>query len=135
MSNAEIIRERVQKWIDDKQLVREYYADDFVWDMSAADWPGPDHYHGVEGMEEFLRDWIQAWDDWTYEIEDVLETPDGRAAVIGIQRGVNRAAGVPVEMRMVQVWSLNEEGRATRMKMYTHADTGLAELGLEPPGN
>jgi ketosteroid isomerase-like protein len=115
--------------------VPENFADDFVWDMSTADWPGQDEFHGAEGMQEFLREWLQAWDDWTYDIEDVRETPDGRAAVIGVQRGVNRAAGVPVEMRMVQVWSFDDEGRATRMQMYTDADAGLAAVGLEPPEN
>ena len=135
MGNAEIIRERLERWIEHRHLVPENFADGFVWDMSTADWPGQDEFHGAEGMQEFLREWLQAWDDWTYEIEDVLDTPDGRAAVIGVQRGVNRAAGVPVEMRMVQVWSFDDEGRATRMQMYTDAEVGLAAIGLEPPAN
>jgi ketosteroid isomerase-like protein len=132
MTNVEIIRERLERWIEHRHLVPEHFADDFVWDMSTADWPGQDEFHGPEGMQEFLREWLQAWDDWTYEIEDVVETPDGRAAVIAVQRGLNRAAGVPVEMRMVQVWSIDERGRATRMQMYTDAEAGLAAVGVTP---
>ena len=133
MSNAEIIRERLERWVRDRKLVPEEYAPDFVWDMSNANWPGADEFHGADGLQEFFREWLRPWDEWTYEIEDVLETPDGRVAVVGIQRGVNR--GVPVEMRMTQVWSFDEQGRATRMEMYTDAEAGLAELGLKPPRN
>jgi len=135
MSNADRIRERMERWIQEPRLAPEHFADDFVWDMSNADWPGQDEFHGAEGMNQFMREWLAAWDDWTYEIEDVLEAPDGRAVVIGIQRGVNRAAGVPVQMRMAQLWSFDDEGRATRMQMYTNADEGLAAIGLEPPAN
>ena len=130
MSNVDLIRGRLERWLSDRRIKPEHFAEDFVWDMSAADWPGQDHYHGAEGLQEFFTEWLGAWDDWTYEIEDVLEAPDGRVAVIGTQRAVNRAAGVPVEMRMAQVWSFDAAGRATRMQMFTDAEAGLAETGI-----
>jgi len=132
MSNAALLRERLERWNRERRLVAEDYAPDFVWDMSTADWPGQGEFHGVAGMEEFLRDWLRAWDGWNYEIEDVIEAPDGRVVVLGVQRGVNRAAGVPVEMRMAQIWSFDERGRATWMQLYTDPEAGLAAAGIKP---
>src|SRR3712207_6734543 len=113
------MRSRMQQWVRDRTLVPEQYADDFVWDMTTAEWPETGEYHGVEGVREFFRQWLGAFDDWSYELQDVIEAEDGRVVVLGVQRGVNRGAAVPVEMHLAQVWTLDGEGRALRMEMYT----------------
>ena len=130
MGNAEVMRERLERWNRERRLVAEHYSEEFVWDMTHADWPGQDEYHGVDGMTLFLRDWMGAFDGWDLEVEGALDTPDGKVVVLATQRGVNRGAGVPVEMRMAQIWTVDEEGRAVRMEMYTDRARGLAAAGI-----
>ena len=124
------MRERMERWVRDQRFVPEHYAPDFVWDMSRAEWPGVDEYHGVEGVRQFFTEWLEAWADWSYELEDVVEGTDNRVVVIGTQRAVNRAAGVPVEMRMGQVWTIDDDGLARRMEMFTDPALALAEAGV-----
>src|SRR5687768_1315529 len=129
MNRAALMRERMERWIQNQVFVPEHFAPDFVWDMRHAEWPGADEYHGHEGVGQFFSEWLGAWKDWTYELEDVVEGTENRVVVIGVQRGVNRAAEVPVEMRMGQVWTIDDAGRATRMEVYTDAAAGLAAAG------
>jgi len=123
------MRERMERWVRDQRFVPEHYAPDFVWDMSRAEWPGKAEYHGVEGVRDFFREWLEPWAEWDYELVDVVEGTEDRVVVIGVQRAVNRPGGVPVEMQMGQLWTLDDDGRALRMVMYTNADEALAEAG------
>ena len=130
MNRAEVMRQRMERWIRERRLVAEHYSEDFVWDMTPAEWPGADEYYGTEGMDQFLSDWMATFDDWSYELEEVIEGEGGKVVVLGVQRGVNRGAGVPVEMRLAQVWTLDDDLRAVRMEMYTDRAAGLAAAGL-----
>jgi ketosteroid isomerase-like protein len=130
MSNADLLRERVERWVRERTLVPEYYTPEFVWDMSTfRGWPERREYEGTAGMEQFLREWLEAWEDWTFEVEDAVEGDEGKIVLVAVQTGINRAAGVPVEMRLGQVWTLNEEGRAVRMEMYADPAEALAAAG------
>ena len=124
------MRERLERWSRERRLVPEDYAEDFVWDMRPAEWPGADEYHGTEGMAQFLRDWMATFDEWSYELEDVVEGEAGKVVALGVQRGVNRGAGVPVEMRLAQVWTLDDQLRAVRMEMFTDRAAALAQAGV-----
>ena len=129
LNRADVMRERMERWVRERQFVPEHYAPGFVWDMSRAEWPGKPEYHGVEGIREFFREWLEPWAEWDYELEDVVEGTDGRVVVIGVQRAVNRPGGVPVEMHMGQLWTIDDDGLATRMEMYTDPAAALAEAG------
>src|SRR5688572_25721606 len=134
MDRTALMRERMERWIENQVFVPEHFAPDFVRDMSHADWPGAVEYHGHEGLRQFFAEWLGPWEGWTYELEDVVEGTNDSVVVVGVQRAVNRAGGVPVEMRMGQVWTIDDAGRATRMEMYTDAASGLAAAGAVRSG-
>ena len=121
---------RLERWLETLRADPADYTDDFVWDMSASGWPGQDEWRGPEGVDAFIEEWTSAWKDWSLEIIRIREGDPGRVAVESIQRGINKAAGVPVEMRFAQVWTIEADGRAAWMRMHLDVQAALAEAGV-----
>ena len=65
-------------------------------------------------MREFFRRWAGAFEDWNYEVEEVLDGPDAVAVRIH-QWGSGRGSGVAVDSRFWQIWSI-KAGRAVRVR-------------------
>jgi ketosteroid isomerase-like protein len=105
-------------------------SDDFVWDMSRAfGWPEDQTYHGIEGANAFLRQWVDAFDDWKFEIESIRGAGD-RVVVIARQWGRAKASGAEVDMRYGQIFTIRD-GRGSRMDMYTDPADALRAAEIE----
>ena len=101
--NVEIVRRRYEHLAATGEPFTESPAPDFVWDMSKfRDWPEQQTYMGVEGARSFLRDWLEAWDDWEVEVQELHDAGDKVVAIMR-QRGRSKASGLPVEMAFAQV--------------------------------
>ena len=128
--NVEIIRRGYEHWFATGELFRgENAHPDFVWDMSTfRGWPEQQTYPGIEGARRFNAEWAEAWDDWEIEVEDYIDAGE-QVVVLVRQRGRSKATGVPVEMRLGQVWTL-EDGQEVRMQMYASPEEALEAAGL-----
>ena len=62
-------------------------------------------YEGREGWIEFMRMWTEDF-EWTSEIEEVVDVGDGRVIVNTLQRATGKASGVPVELHMGAIWTV-----------------------------
>jgi ketosteroid isomerase-like protein len=130
--NVEIVRERYGRFIGAGENPPEWYAPEFVWDMSTfAGWPEKKHYPGAAGVEEFLSGWLEPWDDWRLELEELRPAGEDRVVAICRQYGRSSATRLETEMRFAQVWTLRD-GRYTRMEMYAQPVEALRATGLEP---
>jgi ketosteroid isomerase-like protein len=102
---------------------------DFVWDMSTfRGWPERQTYAGTEGAREFMADWLEAWQDWQLEVEEILDAGEDAIGVMR-QRGRSKATGLPVDMRFAMVWTFRD-GKQIRMRMYTSREEALEATGL-----
>ena len=109
-------------------------APDFVWDMSKfRGWPEQQTYEGAEGARVFLRDWLEAWDDWELEVEAFHDAGDKVVAIVR-QRGQSRTSGLPVDMAFGQVWTVRG-GKSARMEMYADPVQDLKAVGLSEQGD
>jgi len=110
----------------------EVTAPDFVWDMSKfRGWPERQTYDGIEGARAFLRDWLEAWDDWELEMEELHDAGDKVVAILR-QRGRSKTSGLSVDMTFAQVWTIRD-GKQARMEMYADPAEALEAVGLRPP--
>jgi ketosteroid isomerase-like protein len=106
----------------------EAYADDFEW-IVPTPLDGRSVWRGREGFAEFVRTWTEQFEDWSIQVERVIDAGEDRVVVLTRQSGTGHASGVPVELNLGQVWEL-EEGRITRARNYfTHAEA-LEAAGL-----
>ena len=62
-------------------------------------------YEGREGWLEFMQTWTEDF-DWSIEIEDAIDAGEGRVVVNTRQRAVGKTSGVPVELVMGAIWTV-----------------------------
>jgi ketosteroid isomerase-like protein len=128
--NVDVIRQGWDAWLrgDLPRLFRNFDPE-IVWDTSHFhDWPEP-AYHGIEGVERFLNEWLNVWDDYEVGVEDVMAVPDGRVVTLVRQRGKGRSSGLAMDMQMAQIATLRD-GKVTRLDNYEDRDEALEAVGL-----
>src|SRR5919198_5301944 len=123
--NVEVIRQGWDAWLrGDLPALFRNCDPEIVWDTSHfREWPESD-YHGIEGLQRFLEEWLDVWDEYEMSLEDVRAAPDGRVVSLFCHRGKGRGSGVPLELAMAQIATLRN-GKITRLENYSDRDEAL----------
>ena len=120
--NAAAVRRFIDQARDDPDAVWGIFDESVEWELAGAV-TAPDlaqTWHGPDAVREFFRRWTGAFDEWDYEVEELIERSDTVAVRIH-QWGRGKGSGVPVDSRFWQVWTMRD-GKAVRV---THRE----ELG------
>jgi ketosteroid isomerase-like protein len=119
-----------------RTLWRENRLDDALADLPADfEWlvpelPDGDRREGPEAVTDFLRDFIDQWDD--LHVDWSLREADAqRVLAIVDMSGRGRASGVPANVRIGQIWTFRD-GRPARMVAHMHVEDALVAAGIEP---
>jgi len=126
------------------ELVRALYAAWGHGDFSSLDWvhpdveyvvadgPEPATFKGVNGMVEYGRGLLAAWEDWRVEAEEYRALDDERVLVLDRHSGRGRTSGLNVDRmtgRGASVFRICG-GKVSRLVVYWDRDRALADLGL-----
>jgi ketosteroid isomerase-like protein len=103
--------------------VRALLHPDIEWEEGPGA-PEAGVHHGREAFEAFLRAWLESFDDFRIEPEDVIERGDRLIALVR-QSGTGRASGIEVEARIAHVWTVTD-GYAVRWQSYASQEEALA---------
>jgi uncharacterized protein len=95
-----------------------------------ADWPEGRAFTGREGVQDFFRRFMGAWNDYEVEFEDFRDAGD-EVLVLVRDGGRGRASGVPVERSWAQLWTVRD-GRVARFEAYKDREEAWRAAGLEP---
>ena len=105
-----------------------------LWDprvvfIPVADLPESGEYHGPEGINEFMRGFLDAWTEVTIAAEEFIEA-DGSVVVTTRMHGVGRGSGIAGEARTeTHVWTFR--GRAViRFEAFVDRAAALEAVGL-----
>jgi uncharacterized protein len=111
----------------DLSVVVELLDPDLEWHEPA---PSPDagSHKGRDSFERFFRGWIDSFDGFRVEPEQVVERDDKLIAIVH-QSGRGRTSGVEVDARLAHVWTI-EDGRAVRWEAVANIDEALRDSGL-----
>jgi ketosteroid isomerase-like protein len=127
--NVETLRRGFEHFLSTGDFRAPIFHRDFVWDMSTfRGWPERQTYAGIEGAREFMGEWLDAWEDWELDVEELLDAGERVVAIVR-QRGHSKATGVSVEMHFAMVWTFRD-GKQIRMEMYASPDDALEAAGL-----
>ena len=111
---------------DDLSVVLELLDAEIEWHEPATSLEGGTH-RGRDSFERFLRGWLESFEGFRVEPEQVLERGDQLVAVVR-QSGTGRASGLQVETRLAHVWTV-ANGKAVRWEAVPDAEAALADGG------
>jgi ketosteroid isomerase-like protein len=127
--NLDLLR-RVFEYVErTKEILPEAVHPDIVWDTTTfrgAIIPGT--FVGVEQVNEWLAEWTEGFEDWSFEIEEAFNAEDQVVTIIR-HRGKAKHGGPEVEMRFGGVWTFRD-GLIARIQMYAERNEALEAAGL-----
>jgi ketosteroid isomerase-like protein len=87
-------------------------------------------YRGHEGVRTYWRQWLQAWRDIEFEVEDVRDAGDEVVALIRNQRQWGRRSGIVTEMPPYGLVFTIRGGKVVRWCAYPDHRSALEAVGL-----
>ena len=128
-------------------LVRSTYSAFERGDFSSTEWAhpeiefervGPDldepvRVVGVAEMVASYRDFLSAWEDLRFKVDEYPELDEERVLVLGHYMGRGKRSGVElgqITRKMAAVLSI-KDARVRRLVNYSDRDRALGDLGLE----
>jgi ketosteroid isomerase-like protein len=126
--NVEALRAVYDEWARGNFRAGEDLLDPDVLFSLRPEFPDAASYHGPNGVRDYMRAFLTAWDDLTITAEEFIKA-EGSVVVAVYQRGIGRESGTPVELRYFQVWTFR--GRmAIRLETIRSRAEALESVGL-----
>lgn len=100
-------------------------TDDAKW-VEHSELPEAGSYRGRETIRGFLEHFLESWDRFEQEIEEV-QTGDGCVLLFIRLTARGRGSGVDVQSRYAHLWTM-KEGVGVRVDAYYDRDQALAAL-------
>jgi ketosteroid isomerase-like protein len=107
----------------DAETALSYYSEDVVFHPLVA---GP--YQGRAGVAEQMRVWMEEFNDFWFESEEVIDAGD-KVVLLWRQGGEGKASGVRVEQDGATVFSLRD-GLISRAWVHLDREEALEAAGL-----
>jgi ketosteroid isomerase-like protein len=83
---------------------------------------------GREALGTLVGSWVESWDGWSEEIEEVHDLGD-HVMVSSTQRGRGKSSGIEINAQYAYLYEVRN-GELSRMGMYYSADEAREAAGL-----
>jgi ketosteroid isomerase-like protein len=111
--------------------VFDLYAADIEWDARQTPTGASEGiYHGHDGVRAFWRDWLSAWSDLSFEIEDIRDAGDDVVLLIRNQRHWGRHSGIETQAPDYGMVFTFGGGKIVRNRIYADQQAALEAAGL-----
>jgi ketosteroid isomerase-like protein len=132
--NVEIVRTLLDGFAHRQhERAFELYDPEIEWDASRMVVGLPDAagvYHGHEGVRAYWRNWLSAWSDLDFELQDVVDGGDEVVALIRNQRQWGRHSGIVTEVQPYGLVFTIRDGKVVRWRAYPDQGSALEAAGL-----
>jgi ketosteroid isomerase-like protein len=131
--NVELVRDLLEAFRErDHERAFEFYHPDIEWDASATPIAGgTGQYRGHEGVRAYWRQWLSAWSDLEFEVQDVREGEgDEVVALIENQRQWGRRSGIATEVPSYGLVFTIRDGVVVRWRAFMDQKSALDAAGL-----
>jgi ketosteroid isomerase-like protein len=108
----------------------QYVTTDYVWDMSTAPgmWPEVQKHEGVEAVEQFVKGWIETFDEWSYSVEEEIDCGE-QVILVTHERGRIKGTTTEVDGRWSYLSSFRD-GRLAKTEVFLTKEAALKAAGL-----
>jgi ketosteroid isomerase-like protein len=118
--NVEVVRKAIWAFENDADVFESMQSSEGVW------FPFEDNHspsYGIEGAMRIRSHWLEAWDEYRSEIEDVVA--EGENVVVSLHViGRGKASRVPVDVRIHFQFKVRD-GRIAYTYEHLHRDAAL----------
>jgi ketosteroid isomerase-like protein len=132
--NVEVVRTLAEGFAHRQhEQAFELYDPEIEWDASRLAEVLPDIagvYHGHEGVRAYWRNWLSAWSDLEFEIQDVVDAGEEVVLLIRNQRQWGRHSGIATEMPPYALVFPIRDGMVVRWRAYPDQESALQAAGL-----
>jgi ketosteroid isomerase-like protein len=135
--NVEIVRRVYEAWWaglerDDPgaPFDTEPIADDFEMTVEGFEFEGRSVWRGREGYVEWFRTWTREFEDWSLQLQHLIDAGHDRVVAFTHQSATGKESGAPVELDLGTVFELKDE-RVVRMRNYATQAEALEAVGLQ----
>ncbi|HZA90235.1 MAG TPA: nuclear transport factor 2 family protein [Solirubrobacterales bacterium] len=127
--NVEVVRRFLDQAAETPDAVWDIFDESVEWEVGALGIPDfPPTSHSPDGVREFFRRWVGTFDDWGFDVEEMIEAPDAVAVHIH-QWGRGKGSGAAVDQRFWEVWTMRD-GKAVRVTHHYQRAAALEAAGL-----
>jgi ketosteroid isomerase-like protein len=111
----------------------EFYGPEIEWDASAIAGAYPEIagvYHGHDGVRAFWRNWLSAWSDLEFEIQEIVGAGDEVVLLIRDQRQWGRYSGLETEFEPYGMVFTIRGAKVIRVRQFPDQQSALEAAGL-----
>ena len=125
--NVEIVRRMWDAFLAaDIQTALSFYAPDVEWD--GTNLPDGQIGRGQEAILDHVTRWAEVWNDWTVEVEHVVEAGNDQVILFMRERG-RSDSGLTMDERHAELYTLRE-GMIVRRQGFSDPSQALEAAGL-----
>jgi ketosteroid isomerase-like protein len=128
--NVEVVRSGYETFArGDMESLAAHFRKHFDPEFEYRSELAGESYKGVEGVLAFAAGVREAFQDYTTEIEEIVDAGE-HVVVTSRQWGRGTGSGVPMEWRITVVWTFNDDGNAVRGKAFSVRSEALETVGM-----
>ena len=111
--------------LTDMPRISELCHQNVEWSQREEGWT----HHGREGVREALETWLESFDEYKYEVQQMIDCGGDEVLVVGVE--VGRGATSRVEVRSVSYELLTiRDGKIVRFREFHEESEALEAAGL-----
>lgn len=110
----------------DLQTALSFYDPDVVWD--GTNLPDGKVGRGHEAILDHIRRWSNQWEDWTLEVERVIDAGSDHVVLFMRERGRSNS-GLQMDERHAELYTFRD-GKVVRRQGFSDPDKAMEALGL-----
>jgi ketosteroid isomerase-like protein len=127
--NVEVVRRIYEGWAKGDFRTGVELYDPHILLVQGPGFPEIGAYVGPKGVREYMKTFLEAWENVTIEARELIESGDSVAAEV-IQRAVGKGSGAePTDFIYFQVWTFRGP-RVIRLETIRDRESALEAIGL-----
>ena len=125
--NAELVRRMWNAFLaGDFQTALSFNDPEIEWD--GTNLPDGQVGRGNEAVMDHIKRWADQWEEWTVEVEQVIDAGDGRVVVLIRERGRSKS-GVEMDERHAELYRLRD-GLVVQRRGFSDPSDAFGAVGL-----
>lgn len=125
--NVEVVRGMWDAFLaGDLQTALSFYDPDVEWD--GTNLPDGQIGRGHEAILDHIARWADQWDDWTVEVERVIDAGSEHVVLFMRERGLSKS-GLKMDELHAELYTLRA-GKVVRRQGFSDPDKALEAVGL-----